>query len=107
SYLGSQLDFMIGEPHEIAIVGERGAPDTRALLDVVREGYRPNQVVALREPDDTRAAETLPLLAGREAIGGRATAYVCRRFMCKLPVTEPAALRAQLDREEARRDEPG
>ncbi len=107
SYLGSQLDFMIGEPHEIAIVGERGAPDTGALLDVVREGYRPNQVVALREPDDTRAAEALPLLAGREAIGGRATAYVCRHFMCKLPVTEPAALRAQLDREEARRDEPG
>ena len=39
----------------------------------------------------------LPLLAGREAIGGKPTAYVCRNYACDLPVTDRAALRRQLE----------
>ncbi|HOA23371.1 MAG TPA: thioredoxin domain-containing protein [Aggregatilineales bacterium] len=98
SYLASQLDFVISQPKEIAIVGKRGSPDTEAMLDIVRKPYRPNQVVALREPDDERAAEVVPLLAGREQIDGVATAYVCRNFTCQLPVNTPSALRKQLSR---------
>jgi uncharacterized protein YyaL (SSP411 family) len=36
------------------------------------------------------------LLAGRAAIDGRATAYVCERFACQTPTTDPERLRAQL-----------
>ena len=43
-----------------------------------------------------RDASAIPLLADRIAIGGRPTAYVCRGFVCRLPVTDPAALRAEL-----------
>ncbi len=43
-------------------------------------------------------ARTVPLLRDRVARDGRATAYVCERFTCKLPVTDPAALREQLGR---------
>ena len=28
----------------------------------------------------------------REFVGGAATAYVCRQFVCATPVTDPAAL---------------
>lgn len=38
------------------------------------------------------AAEGFELFAGRTAPDGRATAYVCRDFVCRLPVTDPAAL---------------
>jgi uncharacterized protein YyaL (SSP411 family) len=54
-------------------------------------------VLALRAPGDEVAAAMIPLLAGRDRINGRATAYVCRNFVCNLPVTEPAALAGQLE----------
>jgi uncharacterized protein YyaL (SSP411 family) len=36
------------------------------------------------------------LLRDRTLQEGRAVAYVCERFVCKLPVTEPTALAEQL-----------
>jgi crotonobetainyl-CoA:carnitine CoA-transferase CaiB-like acyl-CoA transferase len=78
----------------VAIVGAPGDPATGALLAVARAGGRADLVVAVSaEP----ASSIVPLLADRVAIGGRPTAYVCRGFTCRLPVTEPAALEAELD----------
>ena len=86
------LDFALGEPKEIAIVGEAGA---QKLLDVVFGEYRPNQVVAYRGAD---ADTVIPLLEGRVAIEGKATAYVCQNFVCQMPVTTADALKEQLNR---------
>ncbi len=41
-------------------------------------------------------AERLPLLAGKSAGDGRATAYVCRHGTCKAPTSDPAELVRQL-----------
>jgi hypothetical protein len=38
----------------------------------------------------------VPLMAGRGLVGGRAAAYVCRNFTCRLPVTTPDELRDAL-----------
>jgi len=89
------LDCALSHPHEIAIVGDPEAADTRALLDVCTIGYRPHQIVALGAPDSEASA--VPLLQGRGQIEGRATAYVCIDFACRPPVTDPAALRALLE----------
>jgi len=88
------LDYALSHPREIAIVGDPEATDTRALLDVCNVGYRPHQILALGAPDSE--ASTVPLLQNRNQIEGRATAYVCVDFACRLPVTDPAALRALL-----------
>ena len=70
---------------------------TRALLAAVRPRYLPNSVLALTTPGDAAASDLIPLLADRGPIGSRATAYVCRNFVCNLPVTEPEALAGELE----------
>jgi uncharacterized protein len=58
-------------------------------------------VVVQAEPG--AGADLTPLLEGRELVEGRPTAYVCEQFACRLPVTTPEALRAELDAALARR----
>ena len=90
----SAMDLSLAPVQEIAIVGRVEDPVTQALLGEVRHGYRPSQVVAAAaEP----SASAVPLLADRVALDGRPTAYVCRSFVCRLPATDPATLRRQLE----------
>ena len=66
------LSYALAGPREIALVGDPAAADTRALLAVLREGYRPHQVVAMGDPAEEarrRADSSLPH-AGRWAGGG-------------------------------------
>ncbi|MCB9418281.1 MAG: thioredoxin domain-containing protein [Ardenticatenaceae bacterium] len=84
-------DFILGEPQEVAIIGDHGLKDTEALIATVFDRYRPNLVAAAGDN-----GKTIPLLADRPFIDGQATAYVCRRFVCQQPVTEPEALASQL-----------
>jgi uncharacterized protein len=90
------LDFSTSEPREVAVVGDPDAPDTKALLKTVYEGYLPNKVVAGRGPDDDEAGGLIPLLAQRPARDGKATAYVCVHYACQTPTTDPEELSRQL-----------
>jgi uncharacterized protein YyaL (SSP411 family) len=95
-HLLSALDFHLATPTEVAFVGTPGEAETDALLRVVGRAYLPNTVTALRRARESGDEELIPLLRGRTAREGRATAYVCERFACQQPVTDPAALAAQL-----------
>jgi uncharacterized protein YyaL (SSP411 family) len=84
------IDLHTGGLREVALVG----PDQGPLLDVVRERHRPHVVLAAAAES---AGSVVALLAGRSALEGRATAYVCEHFACQAPVSDPDALRALLD----------
>ncbi len=86
------LTLATGSVVEIALVGDPAAPDLAALLEPVRREYRPLSVVAGGRSDGS----AIPLLHDRPLRDGRATAYVCRDFACRAPVTEPADLAEQL-----------
>jgi uncharacterized protein YyaL (SSP411 family) len=88
------LAYVLSKPREIAIVGDPDAADTQSLLSVLRDGYRPFQVVALGAADTQSPA--VPLLQDRGLVEGQVVAYVCRDFTCQAPVTEPDKLQAQL-----------
>jgi uncharacterized protein YyaL (SSP411 family) len=74
------LDLHLSPPHELAIVGPVGSDVARAAL----EPWQPRAVVAVGPADD------VPLLAGKELVDGRPAVYVCERFACRAPVTDPA-----------------
>jgi len=86
------LDFHLGRLVELAVIGEAAEPQTRRLLKVVRERYLPNRLVAV-----SPIAGTIPLLADRRALDGKATAYLCEGFTCQAPTTDPTELARQLD----------
>ncbi|HEX2172045.1 MAG TPA: thioredoxin domain-containing protein [Dehalococcoidia bacterium] len=88
----SALDFHLSSKREVAIVGDPDDASTRALLAVTRSAFAPNQVVALRRPDDWEPAGAIMILEDRPDIEGRPTAYVCENYACQAPVTEPADL---------------
>ena len=76
------LDLYLSPPRELGIVGGADSPVARAAL---RE-FDPNAVVAFGP------AEDVPLLAGKTLVDGRPAVYVCERFACRAPVTDPADL---------------
>jgi uncharacterized protein YyaL (SSP411 family) len=78
-------------PVEVAVVG----PDDAARSEMVRLAHQmapAGSVVVAGIPDHAGLA----LLADRPMINSRPTAYVCRHFVCKLPVTSVDELATQL-----------
>jgi uncharacterized protein YyaL (SSP411 family) len=93
------LDFAVGHPREIAIVGPFEADETRALRRAVFGRFLPNRVVAGSSGQTDSAGNaglTIPLLQDRPLRDGRPTAYVCEGYVCQAPVTSAEALEAQL-----------
>jgi uncharacterized protein YyaL (SSP411 family) len=87
-HLLQAIDFYLAPVKEVALVGEDLAP----LERIVRSEFRPHVVLAGGATSD----DTVPLLEGRMPVHGRAAAYVCERFACQRPVTEPEELAALL-----------
>ncbi len=91
----SALDFHLGPVAEVALVWPDGA-GAGPLVEASFRRYMPNRLV-VGAAAGSPAGAGLPLLADRSAVDGKPTAYVCRRYVCQLPVTDPAALATQLD----------
>jgi hypothetical protein len=92
------LDFSPDEAHEIVIVGNLKDGDTWRLLAEVHKRLLHGTVLAVIAPDAAEMNDRWPLLAGRPMLGGKATAYVCRKRLCDFPVATPGELAAQLDK---------
>ncbi|HSS72186.1 MAG TPA: thioredoxin domain-containing protein [Gaiellaceae bacterium] len=75
------LDLYLSPPRELAIIGSPDDELARAAL----APFEPNAVVAFGP------SEEVPLLAGKVRVDGKPTLYVCERFACQAPVTDPGS----------------
>jgi len=91
------ISFQPSSAREIVIVGNKSSPDTNALLKEVYERPIQGVVLAVIPPDAPSQNTRWPLLDGRPLIAGKATAYVCKKRLCDLPVNTPEALSKKLD----------
>ncbi len=76
------FDLWLSPPRELAIVGPVDSEVARAAL----APWQPNTVVAIGP------ATGVPLLEGKRHVEGQPAVYVCERFACQAPVTDPALL---------------
>jgi len=97
----SALDFRLDTPLEIVVVSPPGGGAT-PLETVLRRAFVPNRIyaAATEGPELEERARLIPLLAGKRALRGAATAYVCRQRTCDLPTSDPTVFSAQLARTE-------
>src|SRR5262245_12098108 len=78
----SALDLYLSSPRELAIVGPADSEAARSALN----GFDPRAVVAFGP------AEDVPLLAGKGLVDGSPAVYLCERFACRAPLTDPAEI---------------
>ncbi|MDP6581130.1 MAG: hypothetical protein QF681_10780, partial [Vicinamibacterales bacterium] len=100
--------YRAGVP-QVIIVGSRKEAATVALHRALTACYLPGAVSLVVEPGAHLAAVAarLPWVGAMEPHDGQPTAYLCRDGACQAPVTDPEALRAQLEELVAHRQSGG
>ncbi len=78
------VDLLTEGPVELGFVGSGSETD---LCNAARGIYLPNRIIARTPLKDGTAGH--PLLAGRPAVDGKPTLYICRNFSCRQPITDP------------------
>jgi uncharacterized protein len=83
-------EWVLGQPREIILVGEKESADMQALLRVLRSRLVPSRIVLMVDSPETQTALAawIPSIAPMTKLQGRAAAYVCRNYTCQLPVSE-------------------
>jgi uncharacterized protein YyaL (SSP411 family) len=97
--LMAALDFSLSKPKQIIIAGRANAPDTRALLRLVHQRYIPNKFLILADggAGQRQIARWLRFVDSIRPKDGKATAYICENYVCKLPTNDPQVVARLLD----------
>ncbi len=97
-------DWRLDPPREIVLIAPNRREEVAPFLATLRAVFLPARVLSVHTEAQARAAAAvIPLLNGKRALGGRATAYVCRGFVCDRPTKDPAGFAAELSRPPATR----
>ena len=99
--LVTALQFHLGAPREIVVVGPPDDPRTQALLQAA--WARPSPRVVLHLHDGNRAAlEALArtfagktMLDSKTLLDGAPAAYVCQKGVCERPTSDPKRVRGE------------
>ena len=90
--------YALSEHKEIAIVGNPEAQNTRTLLKVAQNGYRPFQTVVLAASGIEPSTVPLLQVQSHQPASSEAIAYVCTGSTCQPPVTSHKLLRELLEK---------
>ena len=92
------VDYHLDTPKEFVLVVSDGRDDAAPFLAELRARFLPNRILTIvaEGVELERHARVVPLLDGKTARDGRATAYVCENRICDLPTTDPAVFATQI-----------
>ena len=99
------LDYSLAKPRQIVVAGKTDPPSpgsggtsnegTKPLLKEVHRHFLPNKILILADGGDGQKflSEKNEAIGAMSIVDGKPAAYVCETFTCKVPVTDPKALR--------------
>ncbi len=93
------VDYYLDTSKEIVIVTPRGNKASAAsLLSAFRGEFVPNRIIVVvaEGEEQSSMATIVPLVRGKRALEGKATAYLCENRNCRLPVSDPNLFIQQL-----------
>ncbi len=98
-YLASALDFGLDKHKQIVIAGDPSQKDTREMLRLVWSRFIPNRILILADGSQAQKelASLQPIVATMSRKDGKATAYICENFVCKLPTNDLVTVARLLD----------
>ncbi|ATB50087.1 thioredoxin domain-containing protein [Corallococcus macrosporus] len=93
-YLGLAADALLEGAAAVTVAG--ASDDVAPLCAAVDHAFAPTVALSWKAPGQPVPALLQATFEGREPVKGRAAAYLCRGFVCELPVTEPDVLAQRL-----------
>ncbi len=81
-------DYFLNGPKEIVLAAET---TNDPLMNIVKQTYLPCKILA-----SSSTEMDLPILEGKEMVGGQSTIYICKNYTCKEPITDESILRDSL-----------
>ncbi|MCX9083479.1 MAG: thioredoxin domain-containing protein [Candidatus Methanoperedens sp.] len=87
--LMSALDFAFGPSSEVVISGDLVDESTGKMLKALRKEFIPNKVVIFRPDGESEITDICGFAGNLTGTKGKAIAYVCRNFCCRLPTDDP------------------
>jgi uncharacterized protein YyaL (SSP411 family) len=83
------VDFAGGPCYEVVIIGHPEARDTQKMLRALGRRFSPHTVTLFRPTVGSAEIDSVAdYLTDHESLDGKATAYVCTDFTCKIPTTD-------------------
>ena len=83
------IDFLVGPSFEVLVFGDESNPETRKMINSIREVYQPNKVVLFGGMNDKNISKVIPFANNYPTSeDGTPLVYVCQNYTCKLPTSD-------------------
>ncbi len=80
--------FGLGETSEIIISGNKKNTETEEVISYIHANFLPNKIVLLNDDENKEDISIIaPYTAEQKSINGRTTVYICKNYVCNMPVT--------------------
>jgi uncharacterized protein YyaL (SSP411 family) len=94
----SAVDELLHKPVQVIIAGRKEDAGTREMLRALHGRFLPGKAIVLADggAGQSYLAGKLAFLKDVKPIDGKATAYICRDYTCRLPTTDVKVMLEQL-----------
>lgn len=80
--------FSKSKGEEIIIVSDKNTESAKEMINAINEKFRPFTSIIFYSDECKGIEKTIPFISNYKSIEGKPTAYICKNFSCKAPITD-------------------